>query len=580
MDPASCSNFDEVLPTHYSLNWTVDFDKELIHGNVVIDLKVKKDTSKLVLDGSGLTISKIRFEGNQDELKFSVADYAPFGQKIEVVVPELKADTTSKVRIEYATSSPPSAVQFLSAEQTTDKLAPYLFSQCQAIHARSLMPCMDTPSAKASYDATVSVPAGLTCVMSAVGDKVKEESDRAVFFYEQKIPIPTYLLAIVVGKIVRKDISERCAVWAEPSQIDAAHWEFEETEKILTVAENLAGPYQWGRYDLMVLPSTFPYGGMENPCMTFITPTLLAGDRSLVNVVAHEISHSWTGNLVTNANWEHFWLNEGFTVFLERKIHGRMYGEQARQFESECGWEDNMLPTINKVFGPTHEYTKLLQNQKGVDPDDAFSCIPYEKGSAFLFHLEQTLGDNARFEEFLRAYIAKYAHKSIFTDDWRSTLYEFYKDKTDELNKIDWDQWLTAPGIPPVRPKYDSTLRDMCRRLSEAWLSDSPPTTRDDFEKMISSQKVAVIDVIRANGKMSEDKFSWLMMGIENQWTPSVVPALAWVLTVGRLKYCKPIYKALFEWPFSKTRAIDQFKANISHMHPITASIISKLLPK
>ncbi|KHJ89461.1 peptidase family M1 [Oesophagostomum dentatum] len=198
----------------------------------------------------------------------------------------------------------------------------------------------------------------------------------------------------------------RCAVWCEPSIVDSAKWEFESTEKILQTAEQIAGPYRWGRYDLVVLPPTFPFGGMENPCLTFVTPTLLSGDRSLVNVVAHEIAHSWTGNLVTNASWEHFWLNEGFTVFLERKIHGRLQGEPERHFESECGYDEALTIAV-KTFGDTHEFTKLIPNLGGIDPDDAYSSVPYEKGSAFLFTIEQLLGGPQEFEKFLRKYIEK-----------------------------------------------------------------------------------------------------------------------------------------------------------------------------
>uniref|UniRef100_A0A183GNY4 Peptidase_M1 domain-containing protein n=1 Tax=Heligmosomoides polygyrus TaxID=6339 RepID=A0A183GNY4_HELPZ len=281
-----------------------------------------------------------------------------------------------------------------------------LFSQCQAIHARSIMPCMDTPSVKSSYDAEITVPTGMVCLMSAIGKDTKKSGEADIYTFHQPVTIPSYLLAIVVGHIERRDISARCAVWCEPSIVDSAKWEFESTEKILQTAEKLAGPYRWGRYDLVVLPPTFPFGGMENPCLTFVTPTLLAGDRSLVNVVAHEIAHSWTGNLVSTASWEHFWLNEGFTVFLERKIIGRLEGELERQFESECGY-DECLTSAVKTFGEAHEFTKLIPKLNGIDPDDAFSSVPYEKGSALLLTIEQLIGDSDRFEQFLRTYIDK-----------------------------------------------------------------------------------------------------------------------------------------------------------------------------
>lgn len=250
----------------------------------------------------------------------------------------------------------------------------------------------------------------------------------------------------------RREISDRCAVWAEPSLVDKAQWEFEDTEKMLTTAEELMGNYVWTRYDLVVLPPSFPFGGMENPCLTFVTPTLIAGDRSLTNVIAHEIAHSWTGNLVTNGNWEHFWLNEGFTVFCERKIMGRLYEESLRQFENITGWEDRMMPAIFDTFGEVHNYTRLIPDLTGVDPDDAFSTIPYEKGSAFLLYIEQQLNVGERYEQFFRDYLAKFAQKSILTNDWKDYLYGQMSDKKEVLDRIDWKSWMHNPGVPPNKP--------------------------------------------------------------------------------------------------------------------------------
>lgn len=298
------------------------------------------------------------------------------------------------------------------------------------------------------------MPKGLTCLMSGLAEGTKKElpDGTAQFSFNQPIEIPAYLLAIVVGAMEKRTISERCDVWDEPSWVERARWEFEDTEKMLKAAEDLMGPYEWTRYDLVVLPPSFPFGGMENPCLTFVTPTIIAGDRSLCNVIAHEIAHSYTGNLVTNASWEHFWLNEGFTVFVERKILSRLYGEKMRQFDCLTGWEDRMLPCINDTFSPVHEYTKLIPALKGVDPDDAFSTIPYEKGSALLLYLEQQLGSNERFEEFLRAYIRKYRRLSIITSDWINFLNEYFADKSDVLQAVDFNGWLNNAGVPPTKP--------------------------------------------------------------------------------------------------------------------------------
>ncbi|XGW31169.1 hypothetical protein V3C99_009825 [Haemonchus contortus] len=594
-DPSTSSNYDEITVTHYFLEWTVCFLQKNIYGSIEMTLKALKAVDKIVLDGHGLMISSVILNGQ--ELSFEVEPGTPVGEKIVIKSP-ISEGQEVKLIITYATAKEASALQFMDKELTADKKGPYLFSQCQAIHARSIMPCMDTPSVKSSYRAEVAVPSNLVCLMSAIGKGKKKSGDTTTYTFEQPVAIPSYLLAIVVGHIERREISPRCDVWCEPSIADAAKWEFESTEKILQTAEQLAGPYRWGRYDLVVLPPTFPFGGMENPCLTFVTPTLLAGDRSQVGVIAHEIAHSWTGNLVTNASWEHFWLNEGFTVFLERKIKGRLEGELARQFKSECGYDEGLTSAV-KTFGETHEFTKLIPKLNGVDPDDVFSSVPYEKGSALLFTIEQLLGDPSRFEEFLRSYINKYASKSIITDTWKNELYTFFSDKKSLLDSIDWDRWLHAPGMPP-KPKYDTSLMDACRVLAADWTStavNTAPATAANFDHMLPSQKVETLNKIRSSGqfspekmplltsrykleevKNSEVKFSWLMLGLETKWQPIIPNALAFVLSVGRIKYCKPIYRSLFNWPAARPSAVQQFESNRKYMHPITANLLAKLL--
>lgn len=297
------------------------------------------------------------------------------------------------IEISFETSPKSSALQWLTPEQTSGKEHPYLFSQCQAIHCRAILPCQDTPSVKLTYSAEVSVPKELVALMSAIRDGEApdpEDPSRKIYRFSQKVPIPCYLIALVVGALESRQIGPRTLVWSEKEQVEKSAYEFSETESMLKIAEDLGGPYVWGQYDLLVLPPSFPYGGMENPCLTFVTPTLLAGDKSLSNVIAHEISHSWTGNLVTNKTWDHFWLNEGHTVYLERHICGRLFGEKFRHFHALGGWGE--LQNSIKTFGDTHPFTKLVVDLTNVDPDVAYSSVPYEKGFALLFYLEQLLG--------------------------------------------------------------------------------------------------------------------------------------------------------------------------------------------
>uniref|UniRef100_A0AC35U662 Leuk-A4-hydro_C domain-containing protein n=1 Tax=Rhabditophanes sp. KR3021 TaxID=114890 RepID=A0AC35U662_9BILA len=603
-DDSSCANFDEITIDHLHLDWDVSFENENITGVVVLDFTVIKPTNKLFLDSRQLNIKSIQFRGQQLSSKFH--PNGVLGEKIEINLPELNEGEKDQMTIEYVTNRGASALQFISKEQTVDKKAAYLYSQCQPIHARSIVPCMDTPSVKQSYTATVVVPEGLTCLMSAVADgNAVSANGKSTFKFGQSVPIPSYLLAIVVGDLVKKDISPRCAVWSEESVIDKAHNEFIYTEKMLATAEELLGPYIWGRYDLVVLPTTFPFGGMENPCCTFITPTLLAGDRSLTNVIAHEIAHSWTGNTVTNATWEHFWLNEGFTVFCERKIIGRISGEEMRQFEALSGWESRLVPAVNEVFGHHHEYTKLVPRLNGADPDDAFSTIPYEKGSALLQYLEEILDDIPRFESFVRDYIQKYARQSITTDVWKDYLFEYYDDKRDILDKVDFEKWFHEAGIPPNRPNYDESLMCKCRHLANKWIQAKDEdlnqfTECKTFESMSSVEKDQVLDYIRqGDSKITIEKvkkltdvykldktenceiiMSWLTLGLKAEWHDIIEPALAFSSTYGRLKYVKPLYKRLFEWKESKDLAIASFKKNIPFMHPITAHVVSNMLPK
>ncbi|TKR80496.1 hypothetical protein L596_014563 [Steinernema carpocapsae] len=596
-DPSSNANFQELVVTHVDIVWNVNFEQKKIGGSSRLYIKALKATKQLVLDGQGLNLKSIKSEGKH--LEFSLTKNSIFGETIHIEMDPIEPGQERTVDFEYESGQNASALQFLGKEFTKDQKEPFLFSQCQAVYCRSILPCMDTPAVKHTYSAKVSVPSHLTCLMSAVSGDKTVSGDRAVFEFKQSVPIPIYLLAIVVGHLEKRDISDRCAVWAEPSLVDSAAYEFADTEKMLKTAEDLAGPYVWGRYDLVVLPPSFPFGGMENPCLTFVTPSLIAGDRSLASVIAHEIAHSWTGNLVTNANWEHFWLNEGFTVFLERKIMGRLYGEKVRQFQAVCGWEDHMLPCIHEAFGPTHPYTQLITNLENADPEDSYSEIPYEKGSAFLMYIEQQIGSNERFEEFLRAYLQKFKYQSISTQDWRDFLYEFFADEKEILDKIDFETWLRQPGIPPNKPKYDETLIEACRNLAKQWTSsaDVNSITCDGFSAMSSEEKTKVLQCIRAECPLPEQKikclaetykldkspnceilFAYTEIICKSRWLEGLPVALRFITTYGRLKYLKPLFKDLFAWPAARNKAIEQFNKNVPVMHPISVHVIKRML--
>ncbi|CAG8514396.1 14713_t:CDS:10, partial [Cetraspora pellucida] len=344
----------------------------------------------------------------------------------------------------------------------------------------------------------------------------------------------------------------------------------------------LLTPYEWKKYDLLVLPASFPYGGMENPCLTFVTPTLLAGDRSLVDVVAHEISHSWMGNLVTTSNWEHFWLNEGWTVFIERKIMGRLHGEKESEFDAIIGWRS--LEQDIKLFGPDNVLTALTPKLEGVDPDDCFSSVPYEKGFNFLYHIQKVIGGPEYFEPYMKAHVKEFSGKSITTDDWQKFLYNFvennFPEKQAALDNIKWDDWFHSPGMPPVRNEFDQTLAKACSELAERWNCARNNKIFDgfspfDIEKFTPGQKMVFLErlfdysplphpVIEALNKFyrlmdvrnSEIRFRWQQVCLKSNYDPIFPHVVEFVTEQGRMKYVRPLYRSFY--------------------HPIAAAMIEK----
>lgn len=394
-------------------------------------------------------------------------------------------------------------------------------------------------------------------------------------------------------------LGPRSHVWSEPALAKLSEYEFADTETFLSTAEGLVGPYVWGVYDLLVLPPSFPYGGMENPCLTFVTPSLLTGDRSLVSVIAHEISHSWTGNLVSCRNWEHFWLNEGFTRFLERKILGRVYGEGWRQFTSIIG-AANMREAVRK-FEDKPSGTRLVTDNTDVDPEDYFSAIPYEKGYTFLYYLEGLLGGSDVFEPFFAAAIAQFKHQSIDSDQFKQFTIKYFSENASTaklIAQVDWDTWLYGEGLPPVEPHYDGELVRPCHELADAWLKGDQ-SKAPLFDSFRSGQKVMFLDslMVRAH-KVSPTLVSLLhatyhidecnnaevllrfyMLAIRTH-TLSLYPAAALFATKhGRVNYCRSIYSELFHADgLSRELALRTFNNHKDFYHPVARRMIAKEL--
>uniref|UniRef100_A0A8C0HIS3 Leukotriene A-4 hydrolase n=1 Tax=Buteo japonicus TaxID=224669 RepID=A0A8C0HIS3_9AVES len=520
-----------------------------LHANAMLIITLSNKyvifASLQVLDTKDLQVFKVTVNGQ--DAKFVFGEKHSFkGTPLEITLPfELSRGQEAIVEISFESSPKSSALQWFTPEQTSGKKHPFLFSQCQATHCRAILPCQDTPAVKLTYYAEISVPKELVALMSANRDGEMpdpEDSSRKIYCFSQNVPIPCYLIALVVGALESRKIGPRTLVWAEKELVDKSAYEFAEAEAMLKTAEDLAGPYVWGQYDLLVLPPSFPYGGMENPCLTFVTPTLLVSS-TLTKVIAHEISHSWTGNLVTNKTWEHFWLNEGHTVYLERRIGGRLFGEQFRHFQALGGWRE-LQNTIN-TLGDKNPVTNLVPNLSEVDPDVAYSSVPYEKGFALLFYLEQLLGGPDVFIGFLKAYIQQFAYKSIVTEDWKKFLYSYFKDKVDVLDKVDWNSWFHAPGMPPA------------------------PLPVSHVQRM---QQVYDFNAINN----SEIRFRWLRLCIKSKWEEAIPLALKMATDQGRLKFTRPLFRDLYGFDKCRDLAVKTFLEHRASMHPVTSMLVGK----
>ncbi|KAL1513959.1 hypothetical protein ABEB36_003296 [Hypothenemus hampei] len=598
LDPSSFSRPELAKVTNISINLNVNFDRKVLSGNAQLTVeKVDQSVEEVILDSIKLNISSIYDVDTKEKLKFDLSELVPeYGSKLTIQLP--KEDKNNyKIGIDYETDPEATGLQWLSPKATAGKKHPYLFSQFQPTHARSVIPCQDTPGVKAPYTATISAPQEFTVLMSAIRDDTKELHNGKLSHFVQKVPMPSYLIALAVGVLDSRQIGPRSHVWCEKEIIEECAFEFANTEHQLKTAEELCGPYVWGIYDLLVLPPSFPYGGMENPCLTFVTPTLLAGDRSLANVIAHEIAHSWTGNLVTNRNFEHFWLNEGFTVFIERKIKGRLESSQSQDFDAFT--ELSQLNETINLMGKNNPLTQLIVDLKGVHPDDAFSIVPYEKGQTFLRYLETAVGGPSEMEPFLRYYFDTYKFQSIDTDKFKDCFLQYFNNKAIAIKDIDWQKWLYSPGMPPVIPDYDKSLALFCDELIDKfsnWNNEGPlPITLEDKSQLSTFQVIYILQKLCEkpsqqitklqalnnifdfdNVKNPEIKFRWFRICLKAHWEDKIDPVFNWINVIGRMKFVRPLYRDLYSWEHTKARAIENFKANRQNMMHVSAYTLAK----
>ncbi|KAE9038919.1 Leukotriene A-4 hydrolase [Phytophthora rubi] len=603
----SFANLDDVLYRHLQWTLAIDFERQQLRGfaEYTFAYTGTAKSSVLVLDTHHLSVEGVSVDGVAVH-NFSLADrHSVFGSALSVPISSL----STTVRVTYTTSSSSSGLQWLTPQLTAGKVYPFLFTQCQAIHARSVVPCPDTPAAKFTYSATVTVPQWCTVLMSAIAHGHVKNNDHELtkkWSFRQDVPIPSYLLAIAAGEMESVELSPRSRVWAESRVVTRAAHEFAQTEAFLKAAEEITGQeYLWKRYDLVCLPPSFPYGGMENPCLTFVTPTLLAGDRSLADVVAHEIAHSWTGNLVTNATWSDFWLNEGWTVWLERKIVAKIHNDP-KTYDLKAALGMRGLVEAVQSFGPSHPYTALVPKSEDVDPDDVFSRVPYEKGFNFLHYLSTVVGSE-EFDLFAQAYIQKFKFQTLTSQDFRVFFEKHFAAQPDVLSQINWDGWYFSTGMPLIANKFDTSMISQVRALGEKMMTTSDPkkwtkvTDPHVLRKWPASLWILLLDTLLllqtgsharlsathldavdafahhhlSTTHNSELRFRWFTLALRSGDLRVLDRTVDFLKEQGRMKFVRPLFRDLCA-TVGVVRGAAIFEDCKSRYHPIAAKMIQK----
>ena len=592
-DEHSYAQPDKVRITHLDLDLAVDFGKRQLAGSATLSLEWTDPQQRdLVLDTRDLAISAV--EARNGKRRFRAVDFAlaerdeRFGSKLTITLPR----QYDQVRITYATAPTASGLQWLSPAMTAGGKTPFMFSQSQAIHARSWVPLQDTPSVRFTYAARIRTPADVMALMSADNDPAAPRDGDYSFTMPQAIP--SYLMAIAAGDLVFKPISARAGVWSEPRTIDRAVKEFEDTEKMIQVTEKLYGDYRWGRYDLLILPPSFPFGGMENPRLSFITPTVIVGDGSLVSLIAHELAHSWSGNLVTNASWKDMWLNEGFTSYVENRIVEALYGKARADMEfvnSRNGLRDELADV------PEAQQVLMLPARGGSDPEDALGAVAYDKGAWFLQFLEQRYGRET-FDPFLRSWFDTHAFQSVDSDQFVAFLKANLMARQPGLvTDAELAAWLSQPGIPDFAPKTTSPRFDAVDAAREAWTKRRTAARELDTAKWTTQEWVYFLEGLPAelpperlveldqafrftgtpNGELAQ---RWYPLSVRSEYFEARPAISLFLRKIGRRKLIMPTYEALAQTADGLAFAEQIFEMSRPGYHPITSGSVQALLEK
>ncbi|MEX0891068.1 MAG: M1 family metallopeptidase [Gemmatimonadota bacterium] len=574
--------------THLDLELVADFQARRLSGTATLDLERGEGGRHVTLDTRDLDIHEVTGpEGRALEYTLGASDPV-LGRPLRITLPP----GVRRIEVHYATRPHAAAVQWLEPRQTAGGEHPFLFTQGQAILTRTWIPTQDSPGIRQTYDAAITVPDELTAVMSAemLTPEGEPTDSGSVYRFRMEEPIPPYLIALAVGDLEFRTLGPRSGVYAEPSVVaDAAH-EFADVEAMIDAAEELYGPYRWGRYDLLVLPPSFPFGGMENPRLTFATPTILAGDRSLVSLVAHELAHSWSGNLVTNATWRDFWLNEGFTTYIEYRIMEEVYGPEYAAMLRQLGRQD--LEAALAELPPADQV--LHVDLAGRDPDDGMTIVPYEKGAAFLHAVEEAVG-RERFDAFLRDYFQRHAFAPMTTARFVAVLDSaFFADAPEQRAALGVEAWLYEPGLPANAPAVAAERFARVEEAARAFEAGGPPDELPTAEwsthewlhflrglpAELPEARMAALD--RAfrltETENSEILFAWLRMAIRNRYEPAF-PALERFLTSqGRRKFLEPLYRELAATDQGREMARRIYREARPGYHAVSTSTVDAIL--
>lgn len=581
----SFSNYDSVALKHIHLDLNVDFKARKLEGKVVLSIDNSKGCSYLILDTRQLLIQKVMLEDSLETAWSMGQEEKHVGRALVIEI----SKKTRKVAVYYSTVPEAEALMWLDPEQTSGKKHPFLFTQSQAILARTWIPCMDVPAVRSTYTARISCDKQYLALMSAENPVAK--NNNGIYNFRMDQPIPSYLMALAVGDIGFLPLGQNCGVYAEPDMLQKSANEFTSLPAMIASAGELYGDYAWGRYDILVLPPSFPFGGMENPRLTFATPTIIAGDKSLVSLVAHELAHSWSGNLVTNQTWDDFWLNEGFTVYFEERIMEKIYGKAYADMLATISFGELKL-TLEDLMTNAPGDTKLKLNLKGRNPDDGVSDIAYVKGCMFLRLLEEKFG-RKRFDEFLKHYFNTRKWKTINTEDFLLNLDENLLSSNRKIN-INVQEWVYGIGLPEDCPKVRSTELQKVEAMASVinatkslkGMDTTGFTTHHWLHLLRNLEPDSVSSIMRqldttyglSASRNSEIQCDWYLLSVRNHYKDAEPFIEAYLMQVGRRKFLKPLYEAYAQTPEGLETGRQIYAKAEKSYHAVSRNTIREIL--